>query len=112
MPPRRKQDPQEAKPKRFTVEDIEAGIRKLKRRIDEVKTLDPTKVRFDDARVQAQHGTSARTSSKSSDRTRPRMMLMPGTLSGIRRVLEDVKTASISTSSNAVCRRQSPCWRA
>jgi hypothetical protein len=52
MPPRRKQNPPEAEPKRLTMDDIESGIRKLKRRIDEVKALDSTKVRFDDARVE------------------------------------------------------------
>jgi len=51
MPTRRPPDP-DPEPKRFTLEDIERGIRKLRRRIDEVKALDPTKLRYDDARVE------------------------------------------------------------
>lgn len=39
--------------KDFTLEDIEHGIRKLRRRIEEVKALDPKTVRYDDARVEA-----------------------------------------------------------
>lgn len=53
MSSRRQQGPSEPEPKRFTLEDIETGIRKLKRRIDEVKALDPTKLRYDDPEVQA-----------------------------------------------------------
>jgi uncharacterized protein (TIGR02391 family) len=47
--------PQAARPeaKVLTLEDIEAGIRKFKRRIDEVKALDPKTVSYDDARVHA-----------------------------------------------------------
>jgi hypothetical protein len=45
MPARRKEP--EPERKRLTLEDIELGIRKLKRRIDEVKALDPTKIRYD-----------------------------------------------------------------
>jgi uncharacterized protein (TIGR02391 family) len=40
MPPRRKPDPSEPGPKQFTLEEIEGGIRKLKRRIDEVKGIE------------------------------------------------------------------------
>jgi hypothetical protein len=50
MPPRRQPDPDPG-PKRFTLEDIEHGVRKLRRRIDEVKALDPTKLCYDDPRV-------------------------------------------------------------
>ena len=35
----------------FTAEHIEFGIRKLRRRIEEVQALDPAKIRYDDARV-------------------------------------------------------------
>src|SRR5947209_7826788 len=52
MPTRRKPDPEPVS-KRLTLEDIEIGIKKLRRRIDEVKPLDPTKIRHDDARVDA-----------------------------------------------------------
>ena len=53
MPPRRQPEPEpEPEPKRFTQEDIEAGIRKFQRRIEEVKAIDPTKVRFDVAQVE------------------------------------------------------------
>jgi len=37
--------------KQFTPELIQLGIEKLKRRITEVQTLDPSKVRYDDAQV-------------------------------------------------------------
>jgi uncharacterized protein (TIGR02391 family) len=36
--------------KDFTLEEINRGIPKLRRRIDQVKSLDPTKVRYDDKR--------------------------------------------------------------
>jgi len=53
MPVRRKQDTPEPERKRLGPEDIELGTRKLRRRIDEVKALDPTKVRHDAAAVDA-----------------------------------------------------------
>src|SRR6266545_353379 len=42
----------EPEPRRFTPARIDSGIRKLKRRIEEVTSLDPRAVRFDDARVE------------------------------------------------------------
>src|SRR6266478_84907 len=54
MAGRRSQGPApEEEPKRLTVEDIEVGIRKLSRRIDEVRALDPHTIRYDDARVES-----------------------------------------------------------
>jgi len=50
-PARRPPDP-DPQPKQFTLEDVERGIGKLQRLIDELKTLDPAKFRFDDARVE------------------------------------------------------------
>jgi len=38
--------------KQFTPAEIDAGIRKLRRRIEEVKSLDPSKIRFGDARIE------------------------------------------------------------
>jgi len=38
-------------PKRFTLAEFDPAIRKLRRRIDDVKALDPTQVAYDDARV-------------------------------------------------------------
>ena len=37
--------------RQFTLRDVEKGIRKLNRRIEEVKGLDPSKVRYDDQSV-------------------------------------------------------------
>jgi uncharacterized protein (TIGR02391 family) len=54
MASRRPQSPTpDEGPKRLTLEDIAVGIRKCQRRIDEVKALDPQKVRHDDPRVEA-----------------------------------------------------------
>lgn len=44
MPPRREH---------FTLDEIETGIRKFKRRIDEVKALDPTKIHYKAPQVEA-----------------------------------------------------------
>ena len=54
MPSRRPRapDPDEG-PKHLTLEDIAVGIRKFQRRIEEVKALDPQKMRYDDPRVEA-----------------------------------------------------------
>jgi len=43
----------EPEPKHFTLHEIEAGIRKFKRRIDEVKAINPGRVTHNDAEVQA-----------------------------------------------------------
>ena len=51
MAARRRQEPPPVQTKRFTVEEIDAGIRKLKRRIEELRALDSDKVTYDDARV-------------------------------------------------------------
>jgi len=53
MPARRNQGPPPIEVKQFTLEEIDAGVRKLKRRIDEVKALASQTVRFDDARVES-----------------------------------------------------------
>jgi uncharacterized protein (TIGR02391 family) len=54
MPGRRPQGPDPKDDvKRLTLEDIEVGIRKLNRRIDEVRALDPQTIRYDDARVES-----------------------------------------------------------
>jgi uncharacterized protein (TIGR02391 family) len=54
MPGRRSQRPAlDEGPKRLTREDIDVGIRKLRRRIEEVKALDPREMRYDDPRVEA-----------------------------------------------------------
>jgi predicted nucleotide-binding protein len=45
--------PPESEPKRWTLKDIDAGIKKLNRRIEEVRKLDPNKMRHDDAAVDA-----------------------------------------------------------
>jgi len=37
--------------KAFTLPEIDAGIRKLKRRIEEINSLGTSNVRYDDARV-------------------------------------------------------------
>lgn len=39
--------------KDLTPDDIERGIRKLRRRIEEVKDLDPRTTRYDDAKVES-----------------------------------------------------------
>jgi uncharacterized protein (TIGR02391 family) len=51
MPARRSQGPPPIEGKHLGLDDIEAGIRKLRRRIEEVKALDPRAVSFDDAPV-------------------------------------------------------------
>jgi predicted nucleotide-binding protein len=51
MTARRRQEPQPIQPKVFTIEEIDAGTRKLRRRIEEVQGLNPSEIRFDDARV-------------------------------------------------------------
>jgi len=43
--------PPPIKPKRFTIEEVDAGIRKLRRRIEEVQSINPEETRYDDARV-------------------------------------------------------------
>src|SRR3989442_9560042 len=53
MPSRRPQGPPPIQSRDFTLDDIENGIRKLKRRIDEVRALDPRAIHFDNARVGA-----------------------------------------------------------
>src|SRR5712692_566382 len=53
MAGRRSQGPPPIQSKEFTLEEIEQGIRKLKRRIDDVEGLDPKTVRYDDPRVDA-----------------------------------------------------------
>ena len=53
MATRRSQGPPPIRSKDFTLDDIERGIRKLKRRIDEVKGLDPRTMSYDDARVES-----------------------------------------------------------
>lgn len=53
MAGRRTQAPHAIQSKQFTPDDIENGIRKLERRVDEVKGLDPNTVTYDDARVGA-----------------------------------------------------------
>lgn len=45
-------DPEEG-PKRLTLEDVEIGLRRMRRRIDEVKALDLHTMRYDDPRVEA-----------------------------------------------------------
>ena len=51
MAVRRPQEPPPIQTKRFTVEEIDAGIRKFLRRIEELRTLESDGVRYDDARV-------------------------------------------------------------
>jgi uncharacterized protein (TIGR02391 family) len=53
MATRRTQGPPPIQSRDFTLDDIESGIRKLKRRIDEVKALNPQVVRYDDAQVES-----------------------------------------------------------
>jgi uncharacterized protein (TIGR02391 family) len=54
MPARRSQAPDpDDRPKEFTPDRIESGIRKLRRRIEEVEALDPQAVRFNDPQVEA-----------------------------------------------------------
>src|SRR5947207_2603464 len=53
MAGRRPQAPPPIESRVFTAEEIAQGVRKLKRRIDEVKAIDSKKVRFDDAAVKA-----------------------------------------------------------
>lgn len=57
MPVRRRPaEPPPAEVKQFTPEEIDQGIAKLKRRIQEVQSLDPRQVRYDDQRVRnAEH---------------------------------------------------------
>lgn len=50
---RSQQGPPSIESKDFTHEDIERGMRKLKRRIEEVKALDPRAVRYDDPQVES-----------------------------------------------------------
>jgi predicted nucleotide-binding protein len=51
MPSRSRGPSEPPEPKRFTLQEIETGIRKLQRRIDEVQALDPKAIKYDDARV-------------------------------------------------------------
>src|SRR5918992_6015243 len=53
MAGRRTQGPPPIESAQFTLDDIERGIRKLKRRIEDVQKLDPRKMRYDDAEVTA-----------------------------------------------------------
>ena len=62
-------DPEEG-PKRLTLEDVEVGLRKMRRRIDEVKALDPQAMRYDDPRVEEATRTFTRTCSTRSDDAR------------------------------------------
>ena len=48
---RRSTEPPRIEVKQFALEEIDAGIRKLRRRIEEVNALNSSKVRFDDARI-------------------------------------------------------------
>lgn len=43
--------PPPIEPKRFTLEEVDAGIRKLRRRIEEVQSINPEEIHYDDARV-------------------------------------------------------------
>jgi len=55
MAPRRQSQPPPPEIKQFTTDEIEQGIRKLRRRIEEVNALDPQRVRYDDqARLNAE----------------------------------------------------------
>ena len=51
MPQRRRPLPAPIEIREFTLEEIKIGIQKLKRRIEEVKNLDPGSIRSDDAKV-------------------------------------------------------------
>jgi len=51
MAQRRPPDPPPFEVRQFTKAEIDRGIVKLRRRIDEVTALDPQQIRFDDARV-------------------------------------------------------------
>jgi uncharacterized protein (TIGR02391 family) len=51
MGPRKPAERQEPVPTRLTVDDIGRGVAKLRKRIDEVRTLDPGTVRYNDQRV-------------------------------------------------------------
>jgi predicted nucleotide-binding protein len=52
MSPRRQYTPPQIEQRQFsTPEEIEAAIRKLRRRIDEVKNLDPTKILYNDQKI-------------------------------------------------------------
>lgn len=51
MAARRRHEPPFIESKRLSVEEIDSGIQKLRRRIDEVQTLESDAVRYDDARV-------------------------------------------------------------
>src|SRR5437016_14296423 len=51
MAPRRQSHPPPPEIKQFTTDEIEQGIRKLRRRIEEVNALDPQRVRYDDQAI-------------------------------------------------------------
>lgn len=51
MPQRRKPSPPPIEIRKFTIEEIKIGIKKLRRRIEEVKNLDSDSIRFDCAKV-------------------------------------------------------------
>lgn len=51
MPVRRKTEPPQVEVKEFTLRDIDSGIKKLRKRIEEVNTLDPQKIPYNDTRV-------------------------------------------------------------
>lgn len=53
MPTRRNQGPPPIEVKQFTLDEIDAGVRKLRRRIDEVKALGLENLNYDDARVES-----------------------------------------------------------
>jgi uncharacterized protein (TIGR02391 family) len=53
MPARRTQGPPSIQSRDFTLDDIDHGIRKLKRRIEEVRAIDPRTTRYDDPRVES-----------------------------------------------------------
>jgi predicted nucleotide-binding protein len=51
MAPKKSYDPIPIEIKQFSIEEIEKGLKKLNRRIEEVKKLDPNQIRFDDTQV-------------------------------------------------------------
>ena len=51
MARKRTYEPPPIQPKEFTIDEIDYGIRKLRRRIEDVNSLDPNEVSHDDARV-------------------------------------------------------------
>ncbi len=51
MSARRKTEPPTIEVKQLSINEIDLGIKRLRRRIEEVKSLDPQKVSHDDARV-------------------------------------------------------------